>query len=174
MKNKIIVMLFLGGLFILLILAGLPSPASAHHSPACLITRAKDSPKLPSPTSAQAPEEKLFEIKARNFVFTPNVIQVNQGDLVRIRLISEDVHHGLYLDGYEIQTSALPGQEGTLTFVANKTGRFTFRCSVTCGEFHPYMVGYLVVEPNSPFFIYVFLTIALALANLAFVVLRRS
>lgn len=151
MKNKIIVLLFLGGLFILLILAGFFSP-----------------------TSAKAPEEKLFEIKAKKFAYAPNVIQVNEGDLVRIRLISEDVHHGLYLDGYEIQTSALPGQEGTLTFVANKTGRFTFRCSVTCGEFHPYMVGYLVVEPNSPFFIYVFLTIALALASLAFLVLRRS
>lgn len=151
MKNKIIVMLFLGGLFILLVLAGLSSLASA-----------------------KTPEEKLFEIKAKSFAFAPDVIQVNEGDLVRIRLISKDVHHGLYLDGYEIQTSALPGQEGTLTFVANKTGRFTFRCSVTCGEFHPYMVGYLVVEPNSPFFIYVFLTMALALANLAFVVLRRS
>lgn len=125
MKNKIIVMLLLGGLFVLLVSAGFFSS-----------------------TSAKAPEEKFFEIKAKKFAYAPYVIQVNKGDLVRIRLISEDVHHGLYLDGYEIQASALPGQEGTFTFVANKTGRFTFRCSVTCGEFHPYMVGYLIVKPN--------------------------
>ncbi|HIE27568.1 TPA: 4Fe-4S binding protein, partial [Candidatus Poribacteria bacterium] len=92
--------------------------------------------------------ERFFEIKAKKFSYTPNIIEVNKGDTVRIRLISEDVSHGFYLDGYEISTSAHPGQEGSLKFVADKTGKFSFRCSVTCGEFHPYMVGYLKVKTN--------------------------
>ena len=35
--------------------------------------------------------EKFFEIRAKQFVYTPNIIKVNKGDKVRIRLISEDV-----------------------------------------------------------------------------------
>src|SRR3990167_4435631 len=89
-----------------------------------------------------AQEEKFFEIKAKKFSFTPNIIRINKGDSVRIRLISEDVHHGLFLDGYGVNTTAYPGQEGAIKFVADKTGRFSFRCSHTCGEFHPYMIGY--------------------------------
>ncbi len=114
-----------------------------------------------------------IEIRAKKFSYTPNIIEVNKGDVVRIRLISEDVTHGFYLDGYSVQTSAYPGQDGSVKFVANKTGRFSFRCSVTCGEFHPYMVGYLVVGPNSRFLVYVFLTLALGIVSFAFVAFRR-
>lgn len=103
--------------------------------------------------SAQA-AERFFEIKAKKFSYTPNIINVQRGDTVKIRLISEDVHHGFFLDGYGVRTSAHPGQEGSAKFTADKPGRYTFRCSVTCGEFHPYMVGYLVVGPNSRFWLF--------------------
>jgi polyferredoxin len=103
-------------------------------------------------TASASAEEKFFEVRAKKFSYDPNIIKVNKGDLVRIRLISEDVHHGFFLDGYNIQTSAYPGKEGSLEFIANKTGRFSFRCSVTCGDFHPYMIGYLYVGSNNKFF----------------------
>ncbi|MEW6202873.1 MAG: cupredoxin domain-containing protein [bacterium] len=119
-------------------------------------------------------KERLIEVKARKFSYTPNLIRISKGDTVHIRLISEDVHHGFFLDGYNIRTSAHPGQDGSLTFVANKTGRFSFRCSVTCGEFHPYMVGYLVVNPNSRFYAYLFLTIALGLAGIFFQMYKKN
>lgn len=125
-------------------------------------------------TFSFAQEEKFFEIKAKKFVYTPNIIKVNKGDLVRIRLVSEDVHHGFFLDGYGVKTSAHPGQEGSLKFVADKTGRFSFRCSVTCGEFHPYMVGYLIVTPNSRFLIYFVAVLIFGLVNLLFVLLRKK
>ncbi len=96
-------------------------------------------------------EERAVTIVARRFHYTPNIVRVRRGDVVTIRLVSEDVHHGLYLDGYEVQTSALPGQDGVVRFVADRTGRFAFRCSVTCGAFHPYMIGYLKVEPDYRF-----------------------
>lgn len=112
-------------------------------------------------------EERFFEIKARRFSYDPNVIRVKKGDHVRIRLISEDVHHGFFLDGYNIQTSALPGKEGSLSFVADKSGRFTFRCSVTCGDFHPYMVGYLEVLPNNNFIAGVLIVVLFGLGSLA-------
>ncbi|MFQ5953349.1 MAG: cupredoxin domain-containing protein [Candidatus Omnitrophota bacterium] len=119
-------------------------------------------------------EERLFEIKAKKFNYTPNIIKVNKGDTVKIRLISEDVHHGFFLDGYKVETSAHPGQEGSVKFVVDKTGRFNFRCSVTCGEFHPYMVGYLVVGPNSRFLLYTGLIIGLAVVNFSFLMFRKE
>lgn len=106
--------------------------------------------------------ERFFEIKAKKFSYTPNIITVNRGDTVKIRLLSEDVHHGFFLDGYGIKTSAHPGMEGSLKFIADKAGRYTFRCSVTCGEFHPYMVGYLVVGPNSRFWLFAAIVLAIA------------
>jgi polyferredoxin len=94
-------------------------------------------------------DDVSIDVKARKYSYTPNIIRVQKGDAVTLRLISEDVQHGLFLDGYEIETSAMPGQDGVLRFVADRSGRFSFRCSVTCGDFHPYMIGYLYVGPNA-------------------------
>ena len=111
-------------------------------------------------------DERFFEIKAKKFSYDPHIIKVNKGDKVRIRLISEDVTHGIFVDGYGIETQAYPGQEGSLSFVADRPGRFSFRCSVTCGEFHPYMVGYLVVGPNTRFLGFVFVVLAIGLVSI--------
>lgn len=95
-----------------------------------------------------APQERTFVLTAQRFYYTPNIIEVNRGDRVTIHLLSTDVHHGFYLDGYELETSARPGQDGTVSLVAEKSGRYAFRCSMTCGPFHPYMIGYLRVRPD--------------------------
>ncbi len=117
---------------------------------------------------------KLFEIRAKKFAYTPNIIRVNKGDEVTIKLRAMDVSHGFYLDGYEVKTSAHPGVEvGNLQFIADKTGKFNFRCSVTCGDFHPYMVGYLIVEPNSRLSNYVLLVVAIGIVS-AIVTMKRK
>ncbi len=118
-------------------------------------------------------KEVFIEVKARRFAYNPSVIKVRKGDTVRLRLLSEDVHHGLFIDGYEVNTFAHPGQEGSLSFTADRSGRFTFRCSITCGEFHPYMVGYLFVEPNTRFFMYAAALLVVGLGHTV-VVLRKK
>ncbi len=60
-----------------------------------------------------------------------------------------DVAHGLYLDAYELQITADPGQTESLTFIADRSGTFRFRCSLTCGDLHPFMIGKLHVGPNT-------------------------
>jgi DNA-binding transcriptional LysR family regulator len=70
------------------------------------------------------------------------------GDKVTIELVSTDVVHGLYVDGYDISVTADPGQPASLTFTADRPGTFRLRCSVTCGALHPFMVGKLQVGSN--------------------------
>jgi cytochrome c oxidase subunit 2 len=99
-----------------------------------------------------APVERTFRIEASNFEYTPAIIRVNPGDLVTIELISKDVTHGIYLDGYDLEVKAEPGQTARLSFIADKTGTYRMRCSVTCGSLHPFMIGKLVVGPNNLLF----------------------
>jgi heme/copper-type cytochrome/quinol oxidase subunit 2 len=106
----------------------------------------------PLPVSAGAPQPRTFQIDARQFAYSPSELKVNTGDTVTIQLISTDVVHGLYVDGYDISVEADPGQTKTLTFTADKPGSFRFRCNVTCGAMHPFMIGKLTVGPNNWFF----------------------
>jgi len=87
-------------------------------------------------------------VEAGNFEYSPAVIQVNPGDRVTIELASMDVVHGLYLDGYGIDLTADPGDSEIVSFTANHSGTFRFRCSVTCGDLHPFMIGKFKVGQN--------------------------
>ena len=103
----------------------------------------------PLPVPSTTPQERTFEIDAHQFVYSPSELHVNPGDTVTIQLVSTDVVHGLYVDGYNISVEADPGQSATLTFVADKPGSFRFRCTVTCGAMHPFMIGKLTVGTNN-------------------------
>jgi heme/copper-type cytochrome/quinol oxidase subunit 2 len=106
----------------------------------------------PLPVSPIAPQERTFRIDARQYAYSPSELKVNAGDTVNIQLVSTDVVHGLYVDSYDISIEADPGQTATLTFVADKPGSFRFRCNVTCGAMHPFMIGKLNVGSNNWFF----------------------
>jgi heme/copper-type cytochrome/quinol oxidase subunit 2 len=104
---------------------------------------------VPLPVPAIAPQERTYEIDAGQFAYSPSELHVNPGDIVTIQLVSTDVVHGLYIDGYDIFVEADPGQTQTLTFTADQPGSFRFRCNVTCGAMHPFMIGKLTVGANS-------------------------
>lgn len=102
------------------------------------------------------PTERYIELHARQWAFDPSVIEVNQGDTVVIRLVSDDVSHGIYLEGYNLGAEVIL-EEGApssveLEFVADKPGVYTFRCTVNCGPFHPFMTGKLIVNPTTPLY----------------------
>lgn len=102
----------------------------------------------PLPVMGAAPQERHVTISARSFAFAPGTVRVNRGDRVIVDLESTDAVHGLYVDGYSVATQAEPGRPGQLTFVADRSGAFRFRCNVACGNLHPFMIGKLVVGPN--------------------------
>lgn len=103
---------------------------------------------IPLPQSQNDEVDRHFQVEASMFQFTPGRIRVNQGDRITLELISTDVVHGLSIDGYDFELMADPGQSQTATFIANKTGVFRFRCSIACGNMHPFMIGKLQVGPN--------------------------
>ena len=92
--------------------------------------------------------DRHIRIEASMFQFTPAEMQINPGDRVTVELVSTDVVHGFSLDGYNFELKADPGQTATGTFVADQAGVFRFRCSVPCGNLHPFMIGKLQVGPN--------------------------
>ena len=106
-------------------------------------------------------------IVARQYNFEPHRVVVDAGDRLRLRLISGDVVHGLYLEGHDLEAEVRPGK---LTFrvrrpsldqpfedvesvelTVRRPGKYRYRCSITCGTLHPFMQGELVVRPNLPF-----------------------
>ncbi|HSL44857.1 MAG TPA: cupredoxin domain-containing protein [Anaerolineales bacterium] len=118
----------------------------------------------PLPVQSIAPQERTFVVEARQFAYTPAELKVNRGDTVTIQLVSTDVVHGLYIDGYEVSVEADPGQTTTLSFVADKPGSFRFRCNVTCGAMHPFMIGKFTVGRND----WLYRSVGLAVLGIAF------
>jgi len=110
------------------------------------------------------PQDRVFTITARQYAYDPSIIRVNRGDRVRIKLVAKDVTHGFYLEGYDLGAKARPEnptfwvrhpshgadykEAEEISFIANRAGKFHYRCSITCGYMHPFMNGVLIVRPN--------------------------
>jgi heme/copper-type cytochrome/quinol oxidase subunit 2 len=117
----------------------------------------------------RGPAAREFDMRADQFSYSPYTLRVNQGDQVRLTLVSaKDVAHGLYLDGYDVSVTSWDGQPATLTFVADRPGKFRFRCSEACGPLHPFMIGELIVAPNTPYQVSVGLALLTAVGTLAY------
>ncbi len=103
---------------------------------------------MPLPSISSGGGDRTLRVEASSFSYNPGTVRVNPGERVTIELVAKDVVHGLYIDGYGHSIIADPGQTARLSFVADRSGSFRFRCSVTCGALHPFMVGKLVVGRN--------------------------
>jgi heme/copper-type cytochrome/quinol oxidase subunit 2 len=127
-----------------------------------------------APVPMPAPQERDITIDASQFQFTPGRVEVNYGDHVHLTLTASDVTHGFYLDGYGIQQRLTPGVSQQVDFVASQDGTFRFRCAVSCGPLHPFMIGELVVGPNLPFWRALALTLAALTAMLLYLWTKKG
>jgi len=119
-------------------------------------------------------------LKAEKYGYSPGRIVVNKGDKIVLQPTSLDVTHGFLLDGYPLEfiikqqginylkytwedddgkLNADWDKVSEIEFVAEKAGKFTFRCTQTCGNLHPFMTGELIVRPNSPYHFMISLSI---------------
>ncbi|MBI4254640.1 MAG: cupredoxin domain-containing protein [Candidatus Rokubacteria bacterium] len=107
---------------------------------------------LPFAGAAVAPRggrEVEIPLTVRKFEFSPPRISVESGDRVTFRIRSLDITHGFAVEGTDIDATVLPGREVRVTVPATRAGKIRYRCSVTCGPLHPFMVGEIVVRPNA-------------------------
>ncbi|MCU1383489.1 MAG: nitrous-oxide reductase, Sec-dependent [Acidobacteria bacterium] len=96
----------------------------------------------------QSPTAKPFSIRAHRYAFAPARIEVNQDDLVKIELRTDDIAHSLTIDGYRIAKRVGPGQPVTFEFRADRAGTFPFYCSLQIEDGCRQMRGVLVVRPR--------------------------
>ncbi|MFB0505805.1 MAG: cupredoxin domain-containing protein [Thermodesulfobacteriota bacterium] len=95
---------------------------------------------------AKAEEVKTFEVKAKNYKFSPDRITVNKGDKVIIKAIAIDKDHGLGIKAFNVNKPLPKGELVTIEFMADKEGAFTIRCTKFCGWKHFWMKGKLIVK----------------------------
>lgn len=92
--------------------------------------------------------EVTIDMKSYKYAFDPGEITVYEGQKITLNITTPDRKHGLKLDAYDINAAIVPGEVTSVTFVADKTGEFPFKCSVFCGTGHMGMKGLLrVVSP---------------------------
>lgn len=94
----------------------------------------------------QAPTRRDFSVNARKYAFSPNRIEVGQGDIVRVTLQAEDIAHSFTIDEYRIAKRAAPGQPVTFEFRADQPGTFRVYCNLRQDDGCRNMVGELVVR----------------------------
>ena len=102
----------------------------------------KEIQKDPIPTG----EVKVFDMVAKQWEFSPNKIEVNEGDTVILNVKSIDVDHGLAIPALGINKFLSPGNTVKIEFVAHQKGTFVFACSVSCGVGHTGMSGKIIVN----------------------------
>jgi cytochrome c oxidase subunit 2 len=96
----------------------------------------------------RGPAVRTFEITASRFKFDPAVIEVAEGDQVRLVLRSADSLHGLAIKELKVKVKIPKGGDAALTtFVASRAGTFEITCSEYCGLGHRTMKANLVVTP---------------------------
>ncbi|MDD5542189.1 MAG: hypothetical protein PHX83_03375 [Acidobacteriia bacterium] len=128
------------------------------------------------------PQDRSITITAHKYAYDPPVLQVNRGDRIHLHLVAQDVTHGFYLEGYNLEAKMRPENDtfwvrhpsqggdfeevDEVSFVASRPGKFRYRCSITCGYMHPFMQGELIVRPNHLFSTSVGLSMGLLLGML--------
>jgi len=95
---------------------------------------------------AQEGGERKFTISAHKYAFSPSRIVVQQDDLVRISLSTDDIPHSFTVDKYRIAKRVEPGKPIVFEFRADQPGRFPIYCNLTSDDGCKKMVGELIVD----------------------------
>ncbi len=91
--------------------------------------------------------EKVIQVTAERFKFTPDVIQLKVGVPVVLELTSLDRRHGFQVPDLGIDETIEPGRVTRVRIVPDKVAAYEFHCSVFCGHGHEEMAGRIVVSP---------------------------
>ena len=102
---------------------------------------------LQAAAAESIPKEKVIQVTARKFEFSPAVIELKLGVPVVLELTSLDREHGFKQTELHLDETVAPGKVTRVRLVPDKAGTFEFYCSVFCGSGHEEMGGRIVVKP---------------------------
>jgi plastocyanin len=89
---------------------------------------------------------KAFTLDSFNYGYSMDTIEVNEGDTVTITLTNSGGFHDWVLDEFGAATEKInPGEETSVTFVADQAGTYEYYCSVGSHRARC-MVGTLIVN----------------------------
>jgi cytochrome c oxidase subunit 2 len=94
---------------------------------------------------AAQPRERVIQIKAKRFDYTPGQLTLKKGEPVVFELTSADVLMGFNLPDFNVRADVVPDKVTRVRFVPDKTGTFIFLCDIFCGNAHEEMHGQLTV-----------------------------
>ncbi len=89
---------------------------------------------------------KEFHIVADKSIYRPNMLEVDNGDYVRLIIYASNANHGFVLPAYGINEFLEEDNYKTIEFVADQAGEFTFFSNVYSGPGTKNMKGTLVVN----------------------------
>ena len=92
-----------------------------------------------------APSERVIEVTAKRFAYSPSEITLQRGVPVVLELTSLDRDHGFRIEALGIRADVKPGVVTRVRLVPDRVGRFEFTCDVFCGDGHEDMSGEIVV-----------------------------
>jgi cytochrome c oxidase subunit 2 len=89
---------------------------------------------------------QVIEMQAKRYDFIPEVVRVQAGTLVTMRITAIDGVHGFALAAFGIDERIEEGETKVIEFYASDAGEYGFHCSHFCGLGHLGMKGKVVVE----------------------------
>ncbi len=89
---------------------------------------------------------RVVEVKASRYKFEPDQIVVKLGEKVRLVVTATDAAHGLAISEFKVNISVPAGETRSVTFIADKQGKFNAHCIVYCGPGHSDMQASFVVK----------------------------
>lgn len=107
-------------------------PAGAAMETGTINSTTTTTTVIPTPSvGATAGAVKEFTVEGKNFAFIPATMTVKKGDTVKITLKNTGGFHDLRVEGYNVGTKQIQsGVSETVTFVADKAGKFEYYCTV--------------------------------------------
>jgi len=94
-----------------------------------------------------AAQVREVRVVARRYSYSPSRIEVQEGDLVKVTLETEDIPHSFNVDDpYRIAKRATPGNPVVFEFRADRSGTFAYYCNLTAEDGCRQMRGELVVR----------------------------
>src|SRR5690349_7692261 len=94
-----------------------------------------------------APGRYEAHVVSKMWSFKPGAMKVPKGSVVDFYLTSTDIVHGFYIDGTDVNLTAVPDAVTYAQVRFDKPGKYPILCHEFCGANHHDMYGHVEVTP---------------------------